>query len=90
MVGARTSTYKKRKRAKLTSAIRPSTCRSEPNEPTFTLRARDRRAVGLVRRWAQFQPLTPAGNPKAKAKQAFKIADEMEAYQKEHGQKKSD
>jgi hypothetical protein len=53
--------------------------KAEPDEPMFTLLARDPLAPSLVRMWAAQQIERPE-----KAEEARGIADSMEAWRKEH------
>lgn len=56
--------------------------KAEDDEPLFTLLARDPLAPGLVREWAH-QRLA-AGKDNAHTREAFAVADKMEAWRREH------
>ncbi len=48
------------------------------NEPLFVLRAQDRFAAGLVRRWVQI--CAEAGTPDSKLTEAMRLADAMDRW----------
>jgi hypothetical protein len=65
----------------------PERCiaRSKPDEPLFTLCARDIAAPDTVRDWAR--RAAKAGAPAAKVGQALLDAEAMERWQRKHGAK---
>lgn len=73
-----------------TKAKGDNTCyeNAKPNEPMFTLLARDKLAPEIVREWA-YRALA-AGTPMEKVTEARRVADEMENWQIENGRKVPD
>jgi hypothetical protein len=57
-------------------------------EPIFVLRAQDQLAPIVVRKWGQLAH--QAGVSRDKVQGAYALADEMEAWQAEHGAKRPD
>lgn len=65
--------------------------RAAEDEPLFILRAHDKLAPGVVRRWAEdlglqtTGDLEAAGRVRPKIEEALQLADNMETWQREHG-----
>ena len=51
---------------------------TNPDEPVFTLRAQDKHAADLVRKWAHFANVS--GCPIQKVNEALRLADDMDAW----------
>lgn len=68
----------------------PDSClnKAADDEPLFVLRAHDRMAPMTVRQWAM--RAKAFGSPKEKIDEAHRIANRMEAWAKEHGDKVPD
>ncbi len=58
------------------------------DEPVFVLRAKDVFAPAMIRLWAT--AARAAGTPADKTNAALNTADQMEAWQKQHGSKVPD
>jgi hypothetical protein len=68
----------------------PSSCinKAADDEPVFVLRAQDAIAPDVVRLWAG--RAWQAGVPQAKVNEAYDLASQMQAWQREHSAKVPD
>jgi hypothetical protein len=62
--------------------------KADGDEPLFVLRSTDKTAPGAIRYWVSLA--RRAGCPEEKLAEALKCADEMTAWQRQHGAKGPD
>ena len=62
--------------------------KAAPDEPIFTLRAKDRLAPGMVEQWAM--SARAVGCPEAKVQEALACAQAMREWQAKNGSKNPD
>lgn len=61
---------------------------AKDDEPIFVLKATDKLASRVVRKWAEMA--ASHGTPPAKVAEAMQLADQMDTWGKEHGTKTPD
>ena len=59
----------------------PTLAKVADHEPIFVLRAQDRFAPEVIRHWAA---LADGGTPREKLRDAYRCAEQMEAWQQAH------